>query len=143
MDLGEIPIMAALKSRMRWLTTKQAVIGQNIANADTPGYRPNRLKDQDFSDLVRAAGNTDVKAPSSPAMKTTSARHISVGSGSSLPINSARTDKEVFETSPNENSVVLEDQLIELAETQIEYSMITNLYRKNMQMMKTALGRSG
>ena len=46
-----------------------------------------------------------------------------------------------METSPTGNSVVLEEQLIKVSETQIQYSMLTNLYRKQADMLRMAIGR--
>ena len=38
MDLGDIPLFAMLKSRLGYLSDRQRVIAENVANADTPGY---------------------------------------------------------------------------------------------------------
>jgi flagellar basal-body rod protein FlgB len=38
---------------------------------------------------------------------------------------------------------VLEEQLVKVAETQMDYQTMTNLYRKHMQMFRIALGRGG
>ena len=39
MALGDIPLFGMIKDRMHWLTERQRVLSQNVANADTPGYR--------------------------------------------------------------------------------------------------------
>ncbi|MBT7747468.1 MAG: flagellar basal-body rod protein FlgB, partial [Alphaproteobacteria bacterium] len=49
--------------------------------------------------------------------------------------------KDVYETSPDGNSVVLEQQLMKVTETKMDYELMTNLYRKHMGMLRTALGR--
>ena len=48
MDLSQIPLFAALSKRMSWLADRQAVLAQNVANADTPGYAARDLREPDF-----------------------------------------------------------------------------------------------
>jgi flagellar basal-body rod protein FlgB len=38
--------------------------------------------------------------------------------------------------------VVVEEQMIKVAETQMDYQLVTNLYRKHVDMIKTAIGRT-
>ena len=40
MNLQEIPLFALVRKRMAWLTERQLVLAQNVANADTPKYKP-------------------------------------------------------------------------------------------------------
>jgi flagellar basal-body rod protein FlgB len=47
--------------------------------------------------------------------------------------------KDVYETSPSGNAVILEEQLIEVAKTQSDYQLMVNLYRKHMDMVRTAV----
>ena len=39
MDLPDVPLLSMLKQRMTWLNQRQDTLSQNVANADTPGYR--------------------------------------------------------------------------------------------------------
>lgn len=132
MDLRHIPLFTMITRQMEWLTSRQKVLAQNIANADTPNYQAKDLAPLDFAAMARAAGN-------SLKLKTTSGRHIAVGL-------SAGGSSKVFETkgvinSPSGNSVVIEDELMKVSESQAEFELITRLYRKNMGMLRTALGR--
>jgi flagellar basal-body rod protein FlgB len=45
-----------------------------------------------------------------------------------------------WEVSPDGNGVVLEQQMTSLAQTQADYQMATELYRKQIGMLKTAIG---
>ena len=54
MDLSKIPLFAQLKGKMAWLSQRQKVLAENIANADTPGYVPRDLKPVDFSREIAA-----------------------------------------------------------------------------------------
>jgi len=44
---------------------------------------------------------------------------------------------------PDGNNVTLEDQLLKMGQVQTDFATMTNLYRKQMSLMKTALGRGG
>ena len=46
-----------------------------------------------------------------------------------------------FETSPNGNAVVLEEQMAKLGEVQVQHRLTTELYRKHIGMIKIALGK--
>ena len=133
---GKINIFEALVRRMSWLGQRQQVLTQNLANADTPGYVPQDLKQGSFARMLSRQ-----QAPVAPA--TTHKAHM--GGAAPGPARPAEGEdqRERFETAPSGNAVVLEEQLIKIAETQMDYQTMTNLYRKHIQMLRSALGRSG
>jgi len=49
-------------------------------------------------------------------------------------------EADSFETSPTGNKVVLEEQVLELTKTGMEYQETTNIYRKMLEMIKTSIG---
>ena len=51
--------------------------------------------------------------------------------------------KKPYEIAPAGNAVVLEEQMMKIAETQIDYELTTILYRKNVHLLKMALGGGG
>ena len=143
MDVSELPIMAALKKRLKWLNANQSVVSQNIANADTPGYRAKELQQQDFSKLVdqvsgAQAGRT---ATSSVALKTSDPRHLTVGGASAGGENYRAKENDEYEETPDGNAVVLEEENLKLADNQMIYGLAINLYRKNIGLLKSALGQ--
>ena len=54
MDLTDVPILSMLKGRMGYLTERQRVIAENVANADTPGYMARDLKPSDIQPWAEA-----------------------------------------------------------------------------------------
>ena len=52
-------------------------------------------------------------------------------------------DENTVETKPDGNNVTLEEQVLKLGAVQSEFAALTNLYRKQMQLLKTATGRGG
>lgn len=133
---GKPGIFNLLGKRMDWLGQRQKVLAQNIANADTPEYVPHDLKSQDFRRLVERNYLPSLKPDA------TQAGHIQT---SSLKADGrSEEQKQRYETAPSGNAVVLEEQLIKVAQTQADYNAITNLYKKQVSMLKLALrGRMG
>ena len=52
MDGSSVPLLSLLTTRMSWLSGRQSVLAQNVANADTPGYQARDMKPMDFAALV-------------------------------------------------------------------------------------------
>ena len=133
MDLKTIPLFKAMMSRMAWLTERQQVLAQNVANADTPNCKPRDLKAVSFRDLV--AGSSSGKLQ----VAATRANHLVPAAASSA----FRADVERnVELSPSGNGVNIEDQMLKVSSTANEYQMTANLYRRQIGMLKTVLGRS-
>lgn len=139
MDKGGLSILEALKKQMSWLSSNQKVIAQNVANADTPGYKAQELKKQEFEGLLRAVGAEGGENGFGPK---TVKRPASVGAstGGGEPKMQKVEDAEV---SPTGNSVVLEEEMLKLADNQMQYGLAVNLYRKHASILKMALGRGG
>jgi flagellar basal-body rod protein FlgB len=129
MPVTDLPLFSALKNRMYWLNERQRVLAENVSNADTPGYRGRDLKQLDFNDALKASG----------AMKiaTTDPGHIGGGAGNRF----ATDNRGGFETTPRGNAVVLEDEMLKVAQTQMDHLAATALYSRSIGLIKTALGR--
>jgi flagellar basal-body rod protein FlgB len=138
MDVSGMPLMAMLKERMGWLSARQNVLAQNVANADTPGYAAKDLKPVDFDDILKGA-----TAPSQfeGGLSVTDPRHIAIDPAQGTDFGDV--DAPDTEAGPNGNTVSLEQEMIRVADTQGEYQAASNLYAKTIDMMKTAIGHGG
>jgi flagellar basal-body rod protein FlgB len=143
MAIGDLPIFSMMKQRLHWLTERQQVLAQNVANANTPGYEARDLKELDFGAMVEASGPK-------LAPVATSSMHIGTpvagsGAGAASVMGHARGGDVVkagdFETSPTGNSVTLEDEMVKVAQTQMDYEAVTTLYTKSMGLLRIAVGR--
>ncbi len=132
---GKLNIFAVLSKRMDWLSQRQTVLADNIANADTPNFRPRDLNPGEFQRILRTQ-SPDLKP------RATNAAHLQGTVSSGGPARVERQGK-AWETSPSGNAVVLEEQLIKVSKTQSDYLMMINLYRKHMDMFRTALRGGG
>lgn len=125
---GNMSLSKALAARMQFLVDRQGVIAGNIANADTPGYVP--------ADLVFKAQVQN--AQGKMAMRITDGQHIvspQGGGGSGRRFENARYIQH------NGNAVRLDDQMIKMNQTQLDYRLMTEIYTKNSQLQRIAIGR--
>ena len=133
MDLFQLKLFQRMSERMGWLSARQEVLAQNVANADTPHYVPHDMKALNFVDHLNQVVPVVQERTDPMHMGGTNARDAS--------INDQKTKKQ-YETAPVGNSVVLEEQMVKLADAQSSYQLMTNLYRKHVDLLKMALGRS-
>ncbi|MGZ8996386.1 MAG: flagellar basal body rod protein FlgB, partial [Rhodospirillales bacterium] len=92
MDAASPELFGALKQRLRWLGQRQEVLARNIANSDTPGYRPRDLRPFTFSGLVG-------EPRQAVSMTATSSGHLS-GRHRDPATFAARKDRAPYETAP-------------------------------------------
>jgi flagellar basal-body rod protein FlgB len=52
-------------------------------------------------------------------------------------------DRDTGETKPDGNNVVLEEQMLKMGQVQSDYATMTGIYRKQMGLLKSAIGRGG
>ena len=131
MDMSKLAVFRMTTGKMSWLAERQRVLSQNIANSDTPEYKPRDMKEVDFRNLVKQSSR-------GVALNRTHKSHMSLGSERfKFEIKNSR---DIYETAPSGNAVILEQQLIKNAETVTDYQLMTNLYRKHVSMFKMALG---
>lgn len=134
MSVTGLPLIDMLRTRMQWHQSRQKVLAENVANADTPGFQPRDLA------APRPAPGGGGTAGAAPAfgMERTSPLHLAQGGGADRA--DARAAQR-FEVTPSGNAVSLEDEMMKVAQNQSDYQMAASLYSKSMQMLRTAIGR--
>lgn len=136
MTIQDIGLFQGIGAKMDFLNQRQGVIAQNIANSDTPGYRPKDLKNVDFSRYLGAA--IPNKGVSDVSLAKTSTSHM--GQGTEELNTQSRKQRETYEVAPAGNAVIMEEQLMKSGRTVMDYTLMTNIYQKHVGMIKTALG---
>lgn len=131
MSVTELPLFSMLKTRMRWLETRQRLLAENVANAQTPGFRGRDLKPHDFTRKLQAA--------TSVQMVSTNAGHLA-GITQGDP-NFAADRSQAFEVTPRGNSVSLEEEMMRIAQNQVDHQTATALYSRSLGLIKSALGK--
>ncbi|WP_299474403.1 flagellar basal body rod protein FlgB [uncultured Roseibium sp.] len=133
MAVTDLPIFQALKSKMQWHQTRQGVLAENIAHADTPGYESRDLESYSFADHVGLQN-------ASISTKVTKVGHISGAISGNLPAKVEKLD--TFEITPDGNNVNLEEQMMKITQNQMDFQAATSLYTKGLGLIRTALARS-
>jgi flagellar basal-body rod protein FlgB len=131
MAVTELPLFSMLKTRMRWLETRQRLLAENVANVETPGYRGRDLKPQDFTRQLQAA--------TSVQMVSTNPGHLA-GATQGDPTFAADRSQP-FEVTPRGNSVSLEEEMMRIAQNQTDHQTATALYSRSLGLIKSALGK--
>jgi flagellar basal-body rod protein FlgB len=130
MPISDIPIFSMLRTRMQWHQERQKVLSENVANSDTPKFRPRDLKPLDFGRQVQQAAQVTVV--------NTNPAHIA-GSAGAGAFPSERNNK--FDVHPAGNAVNLEDEMMKVAANQMDYQAATSLYSRSMGLFRVALGK--
>jgi flagellar basal-body rod protein FlgB len=137
MTLDDVPLFAMLKSRLGYLSQREQVIAQNVANSDTPGYTPNDLKP------FTLPGASGPGAPLDLAPVQTTASHLS----GTLPHDRDGAWKQ--QASPDSearldgNQVVLEDEMMKMQDARLNYETALGLYQKSLGMIQMAIKAPG
>ena len=141
MDFAAIPLFNIMKSKLEVLSERQSVLAQNIANADTPGYKAKDIQEPDFKKMLGSSnGGSAQNLPQTLAMAITNPNHIAAtqAAGNYQVIKTKITGEQT----PDGNNVVVEDEVAKMATNQAEYQKVLNLYSKAMSMFRTAIGNS-
>jgi flagellar basal-body rod protein FlgB len=133
MDLRSSPIFALMNRRMNWLAQRQTILAHNVSNSDTPAFKPLDLTKESFRKMLSGERLHTI------GMARTSESHI-MPARDPDPFRKDKS-KDTYETALAGNSVVLEEQLMKVSETQGAYNLATNLYRKHVSMLKMAIGK--
>jgi flagellar basal-body rod protein FlgB len=130
---NSIPLFQVIKRRLSWLSQRQEVLSQNVANADTPDYKPRDLQPFNFRELLK-------RESMHLNMNASSANHLPGARKRIRDFYSEETHKP-FETAPAGNAVVLEEQMAKVSETTLAHRVTTELYKKHLTMIKMAIGK--
>ena len=133
MEFNQLPLFSVIKKRFAWLTQRQEILSQNIANADSPGYRASDLKPFDFKEIMR-------REPMQLNMDATRGDHLG-GRRRRLRDFSEERAPRPYETSPAGNAVILEEQMMKLNESSVKHSLATKLYQKHLGLLRTAISK--
>ena len=129
MPISDIPLFSMLRMRMQWHQERQKVLAENVANADTPQFRPRDLKPLDFGTRVQQAGQV--------RLASTDPSHIAASSGG----GAFATDRNSkYDVRPAGNAVNLEDEMMKVASNQMDYQAAVSLYSRSMGLIRTAIG---
>jgi len=134
MAINDLPMLAALRTKMQWHQERQRVLSENVSNSDTPNFKPRDLVQPKFN----ATGGTTGSA-GTLAMARTSTSHMVMAGAEPTFEQDGRVG---FETRPAGNAVNLEDEMLKVSANQMDYAAVTSLYSKSLHLLKTAIGKA-
>ncbi len=126
MDINTLTLASALAAHA---TARQRLSSENVAHADTPGYRARDIAP--FAEAIEAAPGF--------AAKTTRPGHI--GFGADPRGLEARETTAFGAETPNGNSVSLEDQMMRAAEVRQQHEMAVGVYAKSLAILRATLSQ--
>jgi flagellar basal-body rod protein FlgB len=124
-DPTSTDVFELAQRRLAWLDRRTAVLAQNVANADTPGWQAKDLPA--FSAALGQAGVTPLR---------TNPMHLA---GTVAEDPTARPIGG--ESSADGNSVQLDVELSKLSDTENAQALVNNLWQAYVGLFSTALGK--
>ncbi|MBI4299544.1 MAG: flagellar basal body rod protein FlgB [Chloroflexi bacterium] len=117
-----------VRAALTGLTTRQRVIGNNLANIDTPGFKASRV---DFEAKLAEA----IRKRESAAKAQATAPGLTEASQPDLSPSIVR----VTETSGREdgNNVDIDGEMVKLVETNVAYDSLVRLMSARLSLLKT------
>lgn len=123
---GNIEVMSMAHLMAVHAGTRQSVIAQNVANADTPGYRANEVSS--FAETYENPGLS---------MRATRSGHITTPGGPNAP----RIKEAEGRESPNGNTVTLEREMMSASAARQQHDMALSIYQTSLDILRTSIGR--
>lgn len=124
----KLDILRMAQGLAAYSADRQAMVAQNVANSDTPGYRARDLKN--FTDVY--SSNDELR------LRETRAGHLQ----SNHPVtDTAHIIDAGGQASPNGNNVSLETEMVRAVEVKRGHDMALAVYRTSLDLMRTSLGR--
>ena len=133
-DISKLPLFQVMQSKLRHDGARQAVLAQNIANVDTPGYKAREVAPPDFGKIV--TGNSAL------SMAVTNPKHMQGNTAAAGSGGTIVKRKTTYELNPIQNNVVIEEEMMHVADTQADYQQTLGIYRKSLNLFNIALGKA-
>lgn len=133
MGLMDMPVFSALTDKMRWHQARQGLLAENVANAETPGYKGRDLKQYNLTDRMGSMSSAQITTLATQPM------HFSVSSEGG-PFDAQRMAN--FEITPEGNGITLEDEMMKVTTNMMDYQAATSVYQKSIRILRVALGKN-
>ncbi|MFV0474984.1 MAG: flagellar basal body rod protein FlgB [Pikeienuella sp.] len=119
---------------------RQGLIAENVANADTIGYRARDLRS--FAETYDAGRGEGARGAAVFAPAATRPGHLGYDAARiGAPAEPAFEITRLGADSPNGNSVSLEDQMVRGARALADHQLALGVYGKSMDLLRMAIGR--
>lgn len=104
---------------------RQSVVAQNVAHANTPGYRSRDI--QAFTDVFNAGGME---------LRNTRPGHTNAQNGKNpVTIDASASQK------PNGNTVSIESEMVKAGEIRHQHDLALAIYKTSLDILRMSVGR--
>ncbi|MFV2034958.1 MAG: FlgB family protein [Halocynthiibacter sp.] len=110
-------------------SARLSVIANNVAQADTPGYRSKDIPP--FAETYQSQSQ-------STQMRATRPGHLAAAAAGASEI---RLIDAGDENSPNGNSVSLETEMMKASEVRYQHELALSIYSTSLNILRTSVGR--
>jgi len=127
----QLAIFRTAASLATHAAARQSAVAQNIANADTPGYKARDVPS--FADTYQRVFATPLRASRA---------------GHFLPGETAHQAPDMITAtrpgaqSPNGNTVSLESEMMKAAEVKRDHDLAITIYQTSLGILRSSLGRA-
>jgi flagellar basal-body rod protein FlgB len=131
MPISDFPIFSMLRTKLQWHQERQHLLAENVANAETPEFRP--------SDLAPPTFDAPPSGVAAVTLVRTTPTHLASPEGGApqFPLRPGRD----FEVVPTGNGVSLEDEMMKVAANQMDFQAASALYTRGLGLIRTAIGK--
>lgn len=126
----DLEILNLSQSVARHAALRQNVIAENVANADTPGYRARDVKP--FAEIY--AGSSGAPADT---MRQTRPGHL----GRANDVSLRATEAAAQDVAPDGNSVSIEDEMLKSVEVRRQYDLSLTIYKTSLGILRASIGK--
>jgi flagellar basal-body rod protein FlgB len=130
MPITDIPLFSMLRTKLHWNQERQRLLAENVANADTPEFRPSDLAAPKFDNPVPGVAPLTL-------LRTNPAHLVSAESTAAFDLQRGNQ----FEVVPTGNAVNLEDEMLKVAANQMDFQAASAIYGRGLGLLKTAIGK--
>ncbi|MEM7546457.1 MAG: flagellar basal body rod protein FlgB [Pseudomonadota bacterium] len=155
----DLTVLSMAKGLARHASVRQGLVTENVANADTIGFRARDLRPfssvyQDVMpadaamravSVVQENGQRGLNPAPMPEFAAMATRPGHAGFDAARTNSAGLNAYELAKLeadSPNGNSVSVEDQMARAAEAKLQHGMALGIIRKSMDLLRMSIGRS-
>ncbi len=135
--MENLTLFRLMDAKLAYASQRQGVLANNIANANTPGYKPYDVKTPDFKKIM--AETADPAPIAMRGLTVTNGQHIAPldtddNASDNLEISTS------YEISPDGNGVDIEEQMLKASKNNTDAGIVVGLYAKQLSFLRTAVG---
>lgn len=135
--MESLTLFKLMDAKLAYVSQRQGVIANNIANANTPNYKAYDVKAPDFKAILNASAPV-VKASS---MTLTNGVHIDIQALDGVDAKAEAGSS--YEISPDGNAIDIEEQMLKASKNSSDATIVTGLYAKQLSLLRMAIGKEG